>query len=429
MRISRSALYAICVSAAVTGIVGCSGGGPQSGFAPNAPTQQSSSTRGLGSKIMINPALSWKFNDRRIAQLSRTRPQSHINPLAKNGQLAYVSDTFAPSLGGPSVNIYAWFLAPFNRGTWMGSLAGPLGEPFGSCTNKSGNIWITNFNAVTGNGEIWTYPHGSVVPVGPPLIDAGNIPFSCSIDKKTGNLAVSNIETTTGGSGSVYVYPGGKAPPDEFFGIPSTSGPLNAVNFVGYDGSGKLYADGSVSFCTSFTTCGAPFDAHVAMLATCCSVGSTFVPVTLLGVALTSIQWPGALVWDGNGKLDVGDREAIPGTSGGACFSAAVGCAATYGAIEGGSPSAPTLIQKTLTLFSATGSLPGLNNGDVAWGVATSGAKNIVPNITGGGCLFPISPFLNCTQVYNYPLGVSPVGAEWDLPAALDTPAFATVSQ
>ncbi|MBV8344827.1 MAG: hypothetical protein JO190_07515 [Candidatus Eremiobacteraeota bacterium] len=362
--------------------------------------------------------------------LRKAHPQqSHINPLAKQGQLAYVSDTFAPAAGNPGVYIYAWFLSPFNRGTLMGTLAGPLTEPFGACTAKNGTIWITNFNGLTGNGEIWPYAHGSVIPSGPPLIDAGNIPFSCAIDKKSGDLAVANVETTTGGSGSVYVYPGGAAPPDQFFGIPSVAGPLNAVNFVGYDPKGHLYADGSVAFCTSFTTCGAPFDAHVAVLESCCSSGSAFVPVTLIGVALTTIQWPGAIVWDGNGKLDVGDREAIPATSGGGCFSAAVGCGATYGTIEGGSPTAPTLTQKTLTLFSSTGSLPGLNDGNVAWGVATSGVKNIVPNTTGGGCVSPVSPFLTCTQVYNYPLGVSPVGAEWDFPATMETPAFAVVSQ
>ncbi len=428
MRISRSALYALGVSAAVTGIVGCSSGGPQSGFAPLA-TQQSSAARGIASKA--NPLLSLKFNDPRFAELLRKhqRKASHINPAAKNGQLAYVSDTFAPGFGNPGVYIYAWFLPPFNRGTLMGSLAGPLGEPFGSCTTKSGNIWITNFNPFTGNGEIWPYAHGSVVPSGPPLIDAGNIPFSCSIDRKTGNIAVANIETTTGGSGSVYVYPGGAAPPDQFFGIPSTAGPLNAINFVGYDPKGHLYADGSVGFCTSFATCGAPFDAHVAVLETCCSVGSTFVPVTLFGVALTTLQWPGAIAWDGNGKLDVTDREAIPATSGGGCFSPAVGCGATYGTIEGGSPTAPTLTQKTLTLFSFTGSATSTDNGDVVWGVATSGAKNIVPNTTGGGCATPFPPSVVCTQVYNYPLGVMPVGIEWDFPATQVTPAFATVSQ
>jgi hypothetical protein len=414
VRCSRSVLYALSASVAVAGIVGCGGGESQSAFAPNGPTQQPYATR-VGPKV--NRLLSLKFNDPRFAHLVREHrlKESHINPAAKHGQLAYVSDTFAAGLGNPSVYIYAWKLPPFERGTLMGELAGPLSEPFGSCTDMSGDIWITNFNPVTGNGEIWEYPNGGVTPIGPPLIDAGNIPFGCSIDKKTGNLAVANVETVAGGSGSVYVYPGGKAPPDQFFGIPSVAGPLNAINFVGYDPRGHLYADGSVSFCTSFSTCGAPFDAHIALLDSCCSAGSSFVPVTLIGVNLTTIQWPGALVWDGNGKLDVGDREAIPATSGGGCFSAAMGCAALYGTIEGGSPSAPTLTQKTLTLFSATVS---------AWGVTTTGAKNIVPNLTGAGC----ATARGCVQIYNYPLGVSPV-AEWDLPPTADTPAFATVSR
>jgi hypothetical protein len=69
------------------------------------------------------------------------------------------------------------------------------------------------------------------------LSDAGQFPYSCSVNKKNGDLAVGNIESTTGGAGSVTVYPGASgaginSPAIKFF-----------VNFIGYDG-GKLFVDG-----------------------------------------------------------------------------------------------------------------------------------------------------------------------------------------
>ncbi len=428
MRISRSALYALGVAVAVTGIVGCSGGGPQSGFAP--ATQQSSATHRVANKASLTSG--WKFTDARtiLAYRAGKVTQSFIKPAAKNGALAYVTDPFAGV-----VYIYAWYLKspPFNRGTWMGTIGGPLTEPLGVCSDKKGNVYITNYNFTTENGEIWEYPHGNVVPVyNPPLLDAGNVPFGCAVDPKTGHLAVANIETSIGGSGSVYIYPKTTpgTVPDEFFNIPTYTPPLftptNAEYYVGFDNKSHLFATGSLGFCNSLT-CGVPFDAYVAEQVKCCP-GNPMQPVKLVGPPLATIQYPGAVVWDGNGNLDIGDREAIPTT----CAVAPVGCAAMYGTIEQpGPPSSPTqLKQNTLTTFNFTFSATGVNNGDVAWGVTTQSNRNIVPNTTGGGCSSSIPPSVVCTQVYAYKIGLNPVGMEWDAPGTtmLD-PLSAAVSQ
>jgi hypothetical protein len=324
--------------------------------------------------------------------------------LESGARYAYVSDTFAGK-----VYVYAWSVPGMKRGTYVRSLR--LSEPFGGCSDDQGNVYIAHFNGHgSDNGDIVEYRGDSNRRLRR-LVDPGNVPFSCAVDPKTGDIAVANLEVaaTSGGGGSVFVYPGGRGPGIRFSDLPSSGGVLQAIYFVAYDGAGKLYADGSVAKCLSFTWCAPPFDAHVDMMPSCCSQHSAFVPVTLKSHPLVGIQYPGALIWDGK-HLVVGDREATPGVSGPNCVSSQ-GCAALYVTAEGGSPSAPTLTDHGLSLF---------NSSQQAWGVAISDGRSVVPNMFGN------APY--AAEVYKYPAGGNPVTG-WDAPGGTQTPAFATISR
>jgi hypothetical protein len=329
--------------------------------------------------------------------------------LESGARYAYVSDTFAGK-----VYVYAWSVPGMKRGTYLRSIQ--VAEPLGGCADDRDDIYITNFS--NGNGEVVEYRSDSGRQLRT-LRDLGNVPFSCAVDPKTGDIAVANLEvaTTSGGNGSVFVYRGGRGPGIRFSDLPSSVGVLQAIYFVAYDGSGKLYADGSVAKCLSFTYCAPPLDAHVDMMPSCCSQSSAFVPVKLEGEPLAEIQYPGALIWDGK-HLDVGDREATRAASGPNC-AYSQGCALLYVAREGGSPTSPTLTEKALTVFDSAGSPSGIDNGDVTWGVALADGKNVVPTFVSSG---------SAVQLYRYPAGGAPI-TEWNEPGSLVTPAFVVVSQ
>ncbi len=384
MSLLRSLFYAFSAAA----VVGCGAGSPT--LAPGATTA---------------------FTDARTAP--REREPASTLPVESGARYAYVSDTYAGK-----VYVYAWSVPGMKRGTYLRSFR--LTEPFGGCADGQGDVYITHFNGDgSDNGDIVEYRGDSNRRLRR-LVDPGNVPFSCAIDPKTGDIAVANLEVaaTSGGGGSVLVYPGGKGHGIRFDDLPSAGGTLQAIYFVAYDGSGKLYADGSVAPCHGFTYSAAPFDAHVDVLPSCCSTSSAFVPVTLKGEYLGQVfQWPGALIWDGR-HLDVGDREATQAASGSNCASSQ-GCALLYVAREGGSPTEPTLTEKALTVFDAAGSPSGINNGDVAWGVGLADGKNVVPSFVSPG---------SAVQVYKYPIGGAEI-AGWGVPGSAQTPAFATISR
>ena len=77
----------------------------------------------------------------------------------------------------------------------MGTLTG-FAAPYGQCTDKSGNVFITQFEA----SEVTEYAHGGTNPT-KTLDTPGVNPVGCSVDPKTGNLAVANFISDN--------YPGG----------------------------------------------------------------------------------------------------------------------------------------------------------------------------------------------------------------------------
>lgn len=165
-------------------------------------------------------------------------------------------------------------------------------KPGGMCADGAGNVFVTVFDAKS----ILEYAHGGKSPIAH-LDDLGNRPTSCSVDPRTGNLAVVNagddagisIYTQARGTPAIYTY--------HAFGF----------YYCGYDDAGNLYVDG---FGRGLRLLRLPYGS------------SKFVKITLD----RPIHWPGGVRWDGNdlvisdqginGNYSVLYRFAIQGNSG-----------------------------------------------------------------------------------------------------------------
>ena len=73
----------------------------------------------------------------------------------------------------------------FPRGKLVGMLSG-LTEPAGMCTDRNGNVWITN---VVSGGTVTEYAHGGTQPIATLDTEKTLTPQNCSIDPASGNLA------------------------------------------------------------------------------------------------------------------------------------------------------------------------------------------------------------------------------------------------
>jgi hypothetical protein len=179
---------------------------------------------------------------------------------AKDSALVYAS-------GGQEVYVYS-----YPGGKLEGTLT-PGGTVQGECVDKAGDIWMAD--DVRPDSKILEYAHGGTTPIAT-LSDGGDIPYGCSVDPNTGNLAVSNLadfaifEHATG-SPKLYIDPD-----------------LKYYYWAGYDGEGNLFAGG------------AERDGLV-VLAELPKGGSTFINLSVdLGV-------PGSVEWDGK-YITIGDQ-------------------------------------------------------------------------------------------------------------------------
>jgi hypothetical protein len=158
-------------------------------------------------------------------QLRYSMGKSWMDPLAKSGALLYVS-----SLDIPSVLVYDYA---------TGKLAGEIfgrSQVEGLCVDKAGNIWI----ASVGLGKIFKYAHGGAHPIAT-LRDTNEAPWGCAIDPTTGDLAVANFESDSGGPGSISIFKNAKGKP-RVYPAPSE---LLYLAFVAYGSDGTLYLDGT----------------------------------------------------------------------------------------------------------------------------------------------------------------------------------------
>ncbi len=208
------------------------------------------------------------------AQAGADRRGSWMADDAKSQNLLYVAD-----LGTDHVNVYS-----YGRGRLKGVLKGFSAVHY-ECVDAAGNVFIANGSA----NELLEYAHGGTAPI--KTYQEPGFTHGCSIDPTTGNLAVlHDPETSAPGGISIYRHARGK--PREY-----TTPNVFRVYFIGYDGKGNLFVDGT--------------DMHVTFEIAELPAGSkTFEAVTLD----QSIVLPGAIQWDGK-HLAVGDQVSISGPS------------------------------------------------------------------------------------------------------------------
>lgn len=162
-----------------------------------------------------------------IAPLSGGR--SWVSPEAKKAKsLLYVTD-------GSNNSAY---ILTYPKGKVVGTLTN-LNAPNGMCVDAKGDVYITeNYGQ-----QIVEYAHGGSTPIAT-LSDTSWQPDGCSVDPKTGNVAVANIVTTSFTEGSLAIYPKGSSnatyytPPGSWF----------SVNAIGYDNKGNVFIAGSDGF-------------------------------------------------------------------------------------------------------------------------------------------------------------------------------------
>jgi hypothetical protein len=158
------------------------------------------------------------------------RGKSWIDPAAASGSLLYVARP-----DNARVDIYS-----YPNGKTVGSL-NVGAQAWSLCSDPKGNVWITMY------GQISEYSHGGTEPIAT-LNDDGYFAFSCSVDAKTGDLAVVNSNGLTTEFGNLLVYAHATGSPAIYV----------APRFVGYrgcayDGSDNLYLIGSSSSGTVVT--------------------------------------------------------------------------------------------------------------------------------------------------------------------------------
>jgi hypothetical protein len=245
---------------AATFAAGCAGNGT-SATAPVPTAMNQGAHVRVGSTLLTGA----------IVRARPDRSPSTMSPEAAKGALLYVSDVVADR-----VYVYS-----YPAGKRIGSLAG-FNQPQGMCVDAAGNMFVTN----TGTSQIFKYAHGGKSPIAT-LSDPKQNPVDCAIDPVTGNLAVTNLSSIEGGSGSVAIYRKAKGKRTLYHNSAFTG-----VYFLGYDSSGNLFVDGT----------------HVRdgqfLLAELQHGGSKLTLVNFQGAA---IQTPGGVQFDGT-DLAIGDQ-------------------------------------------------------------------------------------------------------------------------
>ncbi|MFZ0681369.1 MAG: hypothetical protein WA304_00930 [Candidatus Cybelea sp.] len=207
----------------------------------------------------------------RLTTVHPDRRTSWMEPDAKRGRLLYLSDA-----GTNDVVVYR-----YPSLVEAGVLTG-FDEPQGECVDKAGNVWITN--SLVSN--VLEYAHGGTTAIAT-LSDRGQYPVGCSVDEKSGTLAVSNIATRRKHRGGLSLYTNATGTPAII-----TSPDFDEVYFVGYDGRGNLFLDGYS-------------DSHVFHFGELANGSSTIAPITLSGA---TVRFPGGVQFY-DGKVNVGDQE------------------------------------------------------------------------------------------------------------------------
>ncbi|HEY6325651.1 MAG TPA: hypothetical protein VIW73_03920 [Candidatus Cybelea sp.] len=199
---------------------------------------------------------------------------SWMAPDAKRRDLLYVSDLYAGD-----VNVYS-----YPQGKLEGVLTGFQAVHY-ECVDAAGNVFIAN----SGAKQLVEYAHGGTKPI--KTFTEPGFTHGCAVNPVTGDLAVLHDPPTSGYGGfSIYKHAQGK--PKEY-----TTPNVFRVYFIGYDGKGNLFVDGSAY--------------HLMFEIAELPAGSQTPQAITLN---QKIYLPGAIAWDGK-HLAVGDQVSIYGPS------------------------------------------------------------------------------------------------------------------
>jgi WD40 repeat protein len=152
---------------------------------------------------------------------------SWVLPQAKGQDLLYISD----------IDAQAVFIYTYGHGyKLVGELTGFF-NPEGLCVDKAGDVYVTNDTSY-GVHQITEYAHGGTSQIRT-LNDPDGRVNGCSVDPKSGDLAVANEWGASDGIGNVAVYPHASGSPTSY------SNPnIYYYYFCGYDNKGNLFVDG-----------------------------------------------------------------------------------------------------------------------------------------------------------------------------------------
>ncbi len=275
MKISQTSKYILGILAAAGILAGCSGAQSGSNAMGANPSQVSpDSIRAMTSTARDG-----------ILRVEHGAPQHMwVSPdRKKKKSYLYISDS--------GYNVVWEYGLPSGKET--GELTG-FEEPQGECASGA-DWWVSN----TEESAIDEYTAGGTTPIAT-VSDPGEYPVGCSYDKKTKDLAVTNIISTEDGEGSLAVYKNGSGTPTTY-----TCSNLYRYYFTGYDDKGDLFVDGENSD-YGFGFCELP------------AGSSTLEDITLN----VTPEFPGTVQWDGK-YVDVGDQDentldqyTVSGTSG-----------------------------------------------------------------------------------------------------------------
>jgi len=213
MNISSLSKYALGAIAAAGILAGCSNGGQTGGMGASGVTPAAG--HGLSATSVAHNGI-----------LHAIHGPSRVSPDRKaKGGFAYVADS-----GDNTIYVYDFSKGMF--GSLVGTDTSGTSEPQGACAHKK-DAWVTN----TGESNVLEFANGSATSSNS-LTISGEYPVGCSVDKK-GDVAVSDIISTSDGNGNVEIFKGGKGTPTV-----ATCPNLAKYYFIAYDKKGNIWVDG-----------------------------------------------------------------------------------------------------------------------------------------------------------------------------------------
>jgi hypothetical protein len=153
--------------------------------------------------------------------------KSWMSPDAKDADLIYISDS-------ATYDVYVYAYSHHGQHLRLVGTLTDQNNPAGLCVDHKGDVFVTQLYG----HQIVEYKHGRTTPINT-LSDPGYEPGACSVDLKTGNLAVANIVSDEFTQGNLIVYPKATGNPITYSPPGGASGNWFSVNTVGYDSLGN----------------------------------------------------------------------------------------------------------------------------------------------------------------------------------------------